>query len=443
MGCLEKAHFFWKKTLDRALSTNLEKCRKYLGFRYQKFSGQYERYIDVHTAIELVVEKFHEYRVFATLEADSQEKFKKIYRLVRLWDLNRQTRALPRRETIRAVRNAMSPEQAFNLFHEYDLHLRRALFDKSRLIKEEPSELGDRGHIARMQEEIDGYRIELHTLYSTLTNYREFLYKSDPLLRTKPQLGFSEWVMEPERPQMKQLTALGENLKQLDEMLLNFGQALESKGIIPEVTLAEVDREIQAVLHEMAQPLIARASMQKRADRFVSLLDQLDLLSSSDKRIVNYVGRLLNKALRADWQYHVLSDSPTFHRLYSLYIGLVGPSEDRNHLNRLHKFKRLIQQLQSWVKNYDTPRHTHEIELDLNDLKGYLQDFLAYAQRVTKEESPDREQRVGEVAQQLLEYRYLFGNFFRHLQEDSIEERILRKQLLFVDQYFEAVETRF
>ncbi|MCE5317518.1 MAG: hypothetical protein LLG04_09205, partial [Parachlamydia sp.] len=153
------------------------------------------------------------------------------------------------------------------------------------------------------------------------------------------------------------------------------------------------------------------------------------------------VGLNLNKAMRADWQYHVLFGLPAFHHLYAIYRGIVGTVDDRTHTNRMQKFKRLIQQLDSWVSSHDTPRHAHEIEVDLSDMKGYLQDFLAYAQRLSKDEEPGKEERYASIAQQLLEYRYMFGSFFHRLHDDSTESLMLRKQLLFVDQYFEAVET--
>ncbi len=437
---LKKSCIFWQGTLDRALRPNLEKCRKYLGFRYKKFSDQYERYIDMHTAIELVVDKFSEVQVFNKLDPETQDKFKRLYRLVKLWHLNSEERALPRRDTIRAVRNAMSPERAQVIFKEYDQQLWRALFEKSDLIKELPAELIHRGNINRVQEQLTGFRIELQTLLSTLSTYREFLFKSDPGVRAKPYLGFSEWTVGPENPEMKRFSILAEDLKRLDEVLVSFGKALDSKGVSPEPSLEAIDGQVQSVLREMKQPLISLITMQGRSERFVKLLEGLDILSNSDKRCVEYVGQSLNKAMRADWQYQTLFALPGFHHLYSLYRGLTGPLNERNHLNRLQKFKRLIQQLELWVKNQDTPRHTHEIELDLNDLKGYLQDFLASAQRLSRDEAADRESRISDAVHQLIEYRYIFGNFFHHLMDDSVEARTLRKQLLFVDQYFEAVD---
>lgn len=429
---------FWKSSLDRALRTNLEKCGKYLGFRYKTFTDQYERYMDMHTAIELAVDRFSENPVFKRLDAETQEKFKRLYRLVKLWHLNNQQRALPRRETVRAVRNAMSPDRAHALFKEYDRQLWKALFEKSDILKELPTELIHPGNVNRLKEQVGGFRQELKTVSLTLYTFRDFLLKSNPGIRAKPQLGFSEWSLGPENPEVQRFSQIGEDLKTLDDTFEAFSHSLDKKGVAPDPSLDRIDPEIQAVLHEMTQPLISRTNMKSRSEHFISRLQSLDLLANGDKRVVEYVGNSLNRAIGADWQFQTLFEVPGFHQMYHLYQGLIAHPEERTHLNRMQKFKRLIQQLGNWIKDLDAPRHMHEIELDLSDLKGYLQDFLAQAQRLSREE--EKEKRVTEMAHQLLEYRYLFGNFFHHLIDESIESRTLRKQLLFVDQYFEAVD---
>ncbi|MCE5315999.1 MAG: hypothetical protein LLG04_01370, partial [Parachlamydia sp.] len=275
---LKKAGLFWQSLLDSALSPNLEKCRKYLGFRYQKFSDQYERYIDIHTAIELVVDKFSECQVFNRLESETQDKFKKLYRLVRLWQLNDTERALPRRETVRALRHAMSPERALGIFREYDQQLWRSFYDVSRLIKARPWELSDRGNVSRMLEQINGYRVELSTLSSTALAYHDFLLKSDSGLRNKSQEG----VSRSEKQETRQFSYLSADLHQMDEMMLEFIKSLEGKGITPEQTIPDIDQDVQSLLHEMAQPLISRTNMEGRAQHFVNLLKQLNLISNSD-----------------------------------------------------------------------------------------------------------------------------------------------------------------
>ena len=88
-----------------------------------------------------------------------------------------------------------------------------------------------------------------------------------------------------------------------------------------------------------------------------------------------------------------------------------------------------------------------EIDLDIHDIKAYLQDFFAQVQRLEPEDKVvwdhERFERpLGQAAQTLLQYLYLFGHFFSHLRADHPEDRLIRKQLLFVDQYFEAIDRR-
>lgn len=433
-----KAFFFWQTMLDRLLRTNLEKCRKYLGFRYQKFSDRYGRYIEIHTKIELALEKFNTYKAFETLDWENKEKFKKIHNFVKLWELNERAKSLPSREPIRALRSLISAEKALALFREYYQVLLGALFEQSRNVKNHPNEVRDIGYVNRILELIASYRAELHTLRAIITKYRDFLLRTDPNPYVRSRWGFPEWVVGPEPTHTKQMLSLHYEVENLDSLFESLRQALERKPVMEETGISEVDKDIQIILHEMNQPLMSRGVMKMRLERLLILLQQLDELCSSSQSVVNYVGQVLSKALRADWKYHVMFEIPAFHQIYAIHYGILKPIEDRQHDNRMHKFKRLIQQILQWVKNNDSPRHSHEIELDMNDIKGYLQDFFGQVQRL----SAGNQEELKAASQQLLEYRYLFGNFFHQLRETKPEERIIRNQFLFVDQYFESVENR-
>lgn len=439
---LRKMALFWSSLLDRSLISNLVKCKKFLSFSYQNFSNKYRHFNEIHAKTDQMLEKFNNYKVFLTLEEDSQNKIKKIYQLVKLWELNTKARFLPRQETVRALRNLMSPDGALSIFKEYYHALQIELFACSNMIKSQPSLVETQDRVETMQEELLSRRGELHTLGATISKYRDFLLRTDPNPYVRSRWGFPEWIVGQEPSQANQMRSLVYDIEQLDEMYEAFRQAIERKVVAPDTPIAELDGDIQAILHEMAQPLLSKAMMQLKAERLMVLLRQLDELTHINQEVVAYVGQVLGKALRADWKYHVLFSIPAFHQIYEIHHGLIGNIEERSHINRLHKFKKLIQKIGQWVKNNDTPRHTHEIELDMNDIKGYLQDFLGQVQRVAAMEG-DRETASKSrmlIERQLLEYRYLFGNFFYHLREEKPEERMIRKQFLFVDQYFEAVE---
>lgn len=182
-------------------------------------------------------------------------------------------------------------------------------------------------------------------------------------------------------------------------------------------------------------------------EKLVVALKSLDELGSFKQGISDFIGDSLSKALRNDWKYQVLLDIPQFYEVYSVHQGMAYVYEDRNHTARLNKFKRLVQQIDEWVKKKTYPKHIHEIELDISDIKGYLQDFLAHVQRFARDQeklSDSREysEQVRELYRQLLEYRYLFGAFFHELSDDNPEERSIRNQFLFVDQYFESVDNK-
>jgi hypothetical protein len=434
---LRKSYLIWSKIIDHSLFTNVEKCKKYLGFRYQSFSDRYERYLVLQSKINAFIDKFKSYQVFGTLESEFQEKIIKIYRLIKFWELNSKAKSLPQRDFIRSLRRMINPEKALELFRLYYNAIKNMLFDKSRQIKGmQPEQEAD------IKEAVAGYQSELHTLGATVVKYREFLLKTDPNPYVRSRLGFPEWFAGPEPIQAKQMLNFTYEIESLDAMIMAFKKALEEGP--SEKSFESIKSEIKSVFHEMSQPLISKSIMKGRAESLVDCLERLNELGTTQSETVDLAGEVLAKGLRYDWKYHALFDIPAFHHLYAIHLGLVGSVDDRNHLNRLHKFKRLIQQIGQWIKDNDTPRHTHEIETDMNDMKVYLQDFLAHVQRACYQNQADENAKaaIKEIERQLLEYRYLFGNFFHTLRENKPEERMIRNQFLFVDQYFESIENK-
>lgn len=436
---------FWETLLSRSLVTNLKKSRKLLKDRYKQFADRYDAYQAFKGKIEQSLQKFDDYQVFKTLDLDSQKQFKEIYRFLKLWRKNTSAKVLPERETVRALRAVSSVPNAYALFKEYCQALQEALFARSRIFKRNPDEIfEDELSKSLVKEVVDGHCAELRSLGVTVAKYREFLLRSDPDPYVRSRLGFSESVVGPEPGQTRLLRDLEYEIEKLDEMFHNLGESLE-KGPqrMEKIKRVQLDKEIQDTLHEMSQPLISRTVMRSRAETLLESLEEIDELGSFDPSVVDTVEKILSKAMRADWQYHVLQSLPLFHQIYNIHQGIMGPIDDRNHFNRYHLLKRLIDQVEKWVTSCDTQRHAHEIEMDVNDMKVALQEFLAEVQRLSKDESLDRPKRKARAklyARQLLEYRYLFGSFFTRLPQDESEGKLIRNQFLFVDQYFESVE---
>jgi hypothetical protein len=264
-----------------------------------------------------------------------------------------------------------------------------------------------------------------------VVRYRDFLHEIEP--------RFSVESLE-----YKKLATLVKQITDLDAISDKFLNSLRREAPPSATFSVYTDQAIQKHLHEMNQPLATKKNMLVEAEAALKLIDKLDEIGSYSPYVMDYVGNNLSKAMKADWKYHVLQEIPLFHQLYDIHQHLVEPIDDRQHLNRMNLFKKMIEKLENWVKEHETLKHTHEIELDINDMKGYLQDFLARVQRMARE-TVDKEEAIQNISntnRKLLDYRYLFAKFFHGLSQNNPEEKLLRKQLLFIDQYFETIEAR-
>lgn len=444
---ISKIFTFWTQLLSRTLAPFIRKSRKYLEINFKFFSLRYGEYIKLSERVKDGMRKFSGYQVFRLMEESAREDFKTIYRLLKVWELNLRPKSLPPRETVRALREASSLERTTQLFNEYARLLRNALYERSRKFKSASKELYlDSSNQKILSDIIKSYRAETHTLGVTIDKYREFCLRSHPDPYIRSRWGFAEWIVGPEPEQTKELLEILYDVEELDkhyEHLLN--SLNKGPAVYDNASLAKLVRETDRTIHEMARPLTSRFVMRNKSDKLLLQLQQMDELGSFNPAVVETVGSVLSRALRADWQHHVLFDIPLFHQLFAIHQGILGAMEERSHQIRMRKFKILIAQIEGWVRARDSYRHVHEIEADMMDVKGYLQDFSAHLQRIESERSLTKEFRdqiLKDVSRQLLEYRYLFGKFFYALYQYEPEGRLIRNQFLFVDQYFESQETQ-
>jgi hypothetical protein len=230
--------------------------------------------------------------------------------------------------------------------------------------------------------------------------------------------------------------------EELDQQISGFFESLGYDISSQQQEEFQAHEQIEKLLHEMGQPLISRPMMASRAEQFLEAVQSCDELGSPQLSTIFYIGEILSRALRADWKYHVLHEYPLFHRIYKVHKGLEEVFEDPAHFFRLERFKVLFFQILDWVERGDVYSHVHEIEIDMNDMKTYLQDFYASIQRVGKQKEKGSliEESLCKFSQQLLEYRYVFGQFFSSMIRINPEGQQLRQQFLFVDQYFESIE---
>lgn len=442
-----KALFPRKKILPISLEFSAACALKSMKSRFRTFIEKYNNYLQLHKSAGKSVASLHDCRHLVSMDLDLQDKFKKIYLLMDLWTINLSTKAFPKEEIAANVRSAISPESAMMLFRDYLSTIRKAFLDKSRMIKKR-----FRGVFHDMQarkpivDNIAGCLSELSMLRAISDKYRDFLLWAVKAPSIRSRWGLKNAKPGEELEQIRQLQFFPHEIDQLENLCKAFLVSLENESAMSNPLTAELEQEIAAHLAEMGLPLASEPILRKQAEAILILLKQLDEMGSFHPEVVEYVCLTLRKAMRADWKYHVMYEIPLFQQLYDIHQAIVEPLEERQHLNRLSKYRSILERIEKWVQSNETLQHSQDIELDLNDIKAYLQDFFAHIQTVQRVNGqPDAEKMaksVSRINQYFLEYVYVFGKFYHSLSPDVPEVRLIRRQFLFADQYFDAIEKR-
>jgi hypothetical protein len=430
-----------KPVLDPALLANLSNTDQFLKKQYDAFYQRYQDYVRLSIKVEDYLEKMKSYPILAILEMNDQNLYVDVFRLLKLWELNPKSRGVLANETTRSLKNLASVDAIMRIFRLYYQDLKDAFFNTSLDLKEHSLDPSVNGTKQGIKDKLAEYRHELQQLIGTMSKYREFMLRTDASPYVRSRWGFTEWVVGPEPLKARKMFRLILQAEELRRWYDRFLASVDKEGLSAQKR-SHLHYEIDRILHEMGQPLISQAMMRRRAARLLENIQIYDEIGNLKQEAIPYVGNVLSKAMRADWKYHVMHEFPLFHEIYHIHLGLQKRISDPSHSFRIDRFKRLFAQIEEWVNQGDIYAHVHEIELDINDMKTYLQDFLASLQRAAKDKSvnPFLDETINKFRQQLLEYRYLFGQFFLKLVEKDDDSRQLRNQFLFVDQYFESVE---
>lgn len=433
--------FSWNKTyVDRAIEPALRKCSKFLNFRYRKFVDRLTGYLLLYDGTQKQLQKFYNYRVLSSLDLDQQDKYKQLFFFLQLWKKNNKARALPRSEPVRMLRTFASAHSILSLFKEYFSLIKTTVFDSSRMIKKQYRQLFlDKQVRQPLLDNLTGYRAELTALGEQIEEYKKFHTHTDPKEKKAPS--------NDQYPHLfTDLDKLAHEIKVLELLIVNFHSSLECEPILEDKVDRQVQDKIAAYIHEMEQPLASQDLMRREAKALLNALHDLDEMGSFDLCVVSFTRWTLIRAMCADWKYQVLQELPLFHHIYNVHQS-IAKDDDRTHLNRLQRFQRVQDRIGLWVENNQTVKHAHDIELDINDIKAYLQDFFAHVQRIervpkdTLEVNTD-DDAIVKAEQALLEYLYLFGSFLHNLKANDPDHRQIRRQLLFVDQYFEEIQRK-
>lgn len=434
---------FGDSYLNRDLLRNLQQTEKYLKSRYAAFNQRYNDFTLLSTKAEDHLEKMKHYSVLALMEIADQNVYIDVFRLLKMMDLESRSKKEMVNETTRALKHLSSVDHVLHVFYLYLRELKDAFFNSSLEWKSLDQEDGNfREASKRLQGKIKDYQEELQELTRTMSRYRKFILKNDPNPYVRSRWGFTEWIVGPEPVKAKKLLHMIYDAQELGDDFTEFKESLSRDSSTQQQLEYDAHQKIEHLLHEIGQPLISKSMMRNRIESLLNHLKRCDEIGSPQMSTIYYVEDILSKVMRADWKYQVLYEFPLFHQIYRLHEGLAEYFEDPAHAFRLERFYEFFHQIEGWVGKEDVYAHTHEIELDINDMKTYLQDFLASIQRVVKEKSNDPflDETIHKFRQQLLEYRYLFGKFFSNIIKKSPEGLQLRNQFLFVDQYFESVE---
>jgi len=410
---------------------DLKGLLSFLKARYKKASRSLQGHLDLESRVHESAKKLETYEVLSRLDETHREKYKKIYFYTKLGQIE----PCLCKELMRALSHAVSEGYAIEIFRDYLKALYSAHYHQSRVLKKENKRyLADPGGLERILDVMKGYHAEILTLGSTVTRYRDLLLKTDPNPYVRSKWGFTEGIVAPEPKAAKTLHEMEldvDSLKRLNDHLLN---SIEKAEKTPSEKIP-MSPWTHKLIYEMGQPLTSQAMAKSRAEKVLEDLDRIDEIGSTNMYTIDYTGDILSRLLRADWKYHVLHEIPLFNELMKNHIGILGFVDDRRHLNRMNKFLYVTKELTHWFEKHETRKHEREIEFDVNDLKIYLQDFLALVQRT------DDKGKLDELSYLLLLYRRLFGEFFHRLVI-SDEGRRLRLKLLFVDQYFESIDKK-
>lgn len=418
----------FSKALDQNILNHLFKAEESLSLFFKQFTLFFNAY---HTILDKSKDKDRELKKqigFQQLTDESQTLLNRLYRMLQVWDYNAKNEVIPQTEISDSIRRIGKPGSFTIAFREYYNRLKIELFELTL------AWIKNRDRSALKQNlALQG---ELKIFENMVGNYREILLRSDPNPYVRTRFGFTEWIVGPEPRKTKDLQQIIFDIEKLqrwnrhqEDSIKNFPEK------VPYLQKLGILKEIDAILHEMGQPLISRSSLQSKAAHLIKEIKRLDELGGSYGDVRDLLNEIFLKAFRFDSKYQVLLDFPELEELYAIHIGCLYPAKDTFHEKRLKTFHQILNHFDHWLKKHETGEHHLEIESQEAALKEELQQYYASLQR-RQGGAFDTEIDL----QKLLELRYLFSKFFHQLRQFEAEGRTMRKQLLFIDQYLDAIE---
>jgi hypothetical protein len=431
-----------KSDIDPQMIRHLKLTKELLDKEYNFFTQLYQRYTVLRNQTAGFVDKLKASPIYSLMENREQNIYSTFFRLLKILQLNGKQNLAISNEVKRALKHFSSSERMIKVLQHYLNELTEALYKSSLEWKYfHPEEQSEHELVKQLQGKLIDFDLELKQLMLTMSYYRAFLLKSESNPYVGSRFGFSEWIVGPEPTSAKKIMELIYQAEELHNEFQRLNTSLLKGHAISQEEI-NASHHIVELRHVRNQPLISKALMTKRIEELLRQIKDHHEIGSPDLSVIDFMTNVFSKALKADWKYNVLHGFPLFAHLYRLHQGLIEHYDDPAHAIRLARFNRLFEQIAEWVNKGEYFLHVSEIELDISDMKTYLQDFLAVIQRTGKELEPEMHLLpiVKKLEGQLLEYRYFFGKFFYLISSKSREGQQLRNQFLFVNQYFDSME---
>lgn len=429
-----------KDRIDPEICKHLVQTDQMLQIQFESFNEKFQRFQKIDAQVATLLENIKNFSVVQYLDDNEQNFYADLLYLLKFWELSQNSK--DNLEVVNTLRNIASIHFILKAYKDYIQNFKTSLFRSSIELKE--AYLLDEEIVPEVRQTLKERTVriqeELEFFLSAMNRHRDFLLKTDPNPYVSSRWGFTEHAVGPEPAKTLEILSLIYKAEEVHRWYSDFYHSIDKMEELRD--LLDKQNLIERCLHEMSQPLVSQSYMRRSANQLLNHLNSCNELGTAMISVIAYTEEVLNKALKLDWKYHVMHEIPLFHEIYRIHKGLRREAEEIVHRTRLERFEKLCKKLITWVEKEDWITHGHEMELDMNDIKIYLQDFFATVQRSIKEK-PSDEMPLNVLASfkhELMDYRYLFGDFFLKMMNRGSEGQRLRNQLLFVDQYFDSIE---
>ncbi len=424
-----------RSLLDSQIGKNLDKALSFLNERYRNWHKRYVTYVNFNSRAAEATYQLDGLSLFETLPQQSQDIYRYVLRMIKLWEIDAGAKAVLLDDVRRAIRDTVHSDTVFDVFHHYYNILKDALFTTSKEIKVggDTLPLADIGlHSATVRKEVE-------ILRSSIARYREFLLRTDPNPYVRSRWGFPEWVVGPEPESCRQLLKMEFQIEALDRLYASFSTALMGKADESRETTQATVQDIQRSLHALGQPLLSRHLMLAEGGRLMDKVDRFDELASTHPRAIDFVGDILLRALRYDTKFSLLPDNTTFHKVYAIHHGLAADLiSDPAYQQSVETCKLAIGRILKWLKK----DHADKQSGDVDQLHEQVSQQLTTLYDTIQGLSSEKRDAISATRQKLLELRYLLNDFYHRLNSSGMEGRQLRSRFITLDHQIEAVETQ-